>query len=176
MICFEIPICFRIELMYATKNQQVILDNIVDTALIDVAEAGYERLDGNVRWNKEKIVNAFFENVRFYANLSKEAFPVILFRDENEIAYYCDDSFNTVVCDNDEEVIDTIKKTVEMLICKSTACDKSLVSVDIPVDDNILCNTIGKRSILVVMCTKNLADTKSRFIYSVSGVSLVGKM
>lgn len=178
-LSFEMVQLYHMKQLAALTNEKIMLNACLDTAIESAAYGNFDIIDGNIKWNRDKVVDAFFLEVGRLLSLSETDFPVFLIRQGQEAYFYSDGDWHICRLTSDGEQNSYIlKETMERLIGQSTVSENSgmVPAVYLPADkESDYANPVGEYGIFAVMQVRS-SLLRSSNIYIVSGSCVLGTM
>lgn len=176
-LSFEVTQTYHIKQLYALSNQKIMLNAYLDTAVESAAYGNFSVEDGKIIWDRDAVADYFFEETGRLLNLSEKDFPVFLIRQEEEVYFYSDGVWHSIMLVSDEEKNSIIlKETIESLIGHSIVSQNNhlIPNVFLPAEkQNHYSNPIGEYGIFAVMQVRSTFLSDSN-IYIVSGCGVFG--
>ncbi len=178
-LSFEMVQLYHMKQLAALTNEKIMLNACLDTAIESAAYGNFDIVDGNIEWNREKVVAAFFSEVGRLLSLSEKDFPVFLIRQGEEAYFYSEGNWYLCRLTSDgEKNSHILKETMECLIGQSTVSPNNGMFPDVCLPahkESDYANPVGEYGIFAVMQVRSSLLPSSN-IYIVSGSCVLEPM
>lgn len=167
---------FKMNALREMQNQEVLYNNIFDTAVSDALRNGLELTNNKVKINEDLVLSQLFEGLNELMSVNITSFPAIIITNYDGFTIWDNGERQEIVYNDTkpESKINLIKTAVEDALNSSTAAKYNDLKYKISISYNNISewyNTISDMGFLIIFQGDTFHNDKLFNRYIVSGAS-----